>query len=222
MRKRQDESASDRFGRGDRSETRDPMRQRRAVITFIVATVGRPTLARAISSLLDQQDGGWRAIVVGDGVEPQVSDDERIRALAVEKLGHPGLVRNEAIPHVRSPWTGFLDDDDRLAPDYVGHLRAEKTGADVVVFRMLHPQLGRLPVDDAVRHGNVGISFAVRTRMLRDTPFRADFLYSNEDYELIHDLEQLGARIVFSPHCCYLVREASEAGKVREAASQVS
>jgi glycosyltransferase involved in cell wall biosynthesis len=139
---------------------------------------------------------------------PRAPDDRRIRVLAVEKLGHPSLVRNRGLEQVRTRWTGFLDDDNRLTPDYVARLRRQCAGADLVVFRMRHPELGVLPRDDCVRHGNVGISFAVRTRLLRSTPFRSDFTYSNEDYELLHDLEQRGARIRFSPNCCYLVRDA--------------
>jgi glycosyltransferase involved in cell wall biosynthesis len=178
------------------------------VITFVIATVGRATLERAIASLLGQEDPKWRAILVGDGLAPRAPGDRRFRALTAEKLGHPSLVRNRAIPHVRTSWTGFLDDDDRLTPDYVAQLSRQSAGADVVVFRMRHPELGVLPRDDAVRHGNVGISFAVRTRLLRTTPFRADFTDSNEDYELLRDLERQGARIRFSADCCYLVRNA--------------
>jgi glycosyltransferase involved in cell wall biosynthesis len=178
------------------------------LITFVIATVGRPTLARAVASLLDQQDPEWRAIVVGDGVLPRVPVDRRIRVLAIEKLGHPSHVRNRGVERVRTRWTGFLDDDDRLSPDYVAQLRRHCASVDVVIFRMRHPELGILPRDDNVRHGNVGISFAVRTSLLRKTPFRADFTSSNEDYELLNDLEQQGARIRFSPACCYLVRDA--------------
>jgi glycosyltransferase involved in cell wall biosynthesis len=178
------------------------------VITFVVPTVGRPSLAAAVASLLAQDDPAWRAILIGDGLEPQAPDDPRFRTLRVEKIGHPGLVRNEAFRYVRTAWAGFLDDDDRLAPQYVRKLREQGRRADVVVFRMCHPQLGVLPRDDVVRHGNVGISFAVRTRLLRTTPFRADYIHSNEDFELLRDLELRGATIRFSADCCYLVRDA--------------
>jgi glycosyltransferase involved in cell wall biosynthesis len=178
------------------------------MITLLVPTAGRPSLRRALDSLLAQSDGDWHAIVIGDGRAPEVPADERIRGLEVPKIGHPGLVRNKALPLVTTPWTGFLDDDDRLTPDYVRRLRAEAAGADVVIFRMSHPQLGVLPREDVVRHGNVGISFAARTELLRETPFRADFVASNEDFELLHDLAVRGARIHFSPCCVYLVRDA--------------
>lgn len=178
------------------------------MITFVIATLNRPTLERAVRSLLEQEDPDWRAIVVGDGVVPSAPEDRRIRVFAVERLGHPSHVRNRGVDRVRTRSTAFLDDDDRLTPDYVTCWRKQCTGADVLVFRMRHPQLGELPQDDCVRHGNVGISFAVRTRLLHSTPFRADYLYSNEDFELLHDLEERGALIRFSPDCCYLVRDA--------------
>lgn len=41
-------------------------------ITFIIPTIGRETLGLSISSLLKQDTQNWKAIIVFDGIEPNI------------------------------------------------------------------------------------------------------------------------------------------------------
>lgn len=127
------------------------------LVTFIVPTVGRPSLDASIKSLQSQTDGAWEAILVLDGwfahhvhnvtmltehfihrVQAIASymSDKRIHVLSLpKKLGHPptctyscsGAVRNVAMARVKTPFVAFLDDDDLLRPQYVELLRKEST-----------------------------------------------------------------------------------------------
>ena len=58
----------------------------------------------------------------------------------------------------------------------------------------------------AFTHGNVGISFALRTALWRDNPFIAGppLTFRGEDYELIRRMSDQGRRIVLSSHVAYL------------------
>lgn len=126
-------------------------------VTFIVPTLGRPSLDAAIKSLQSQTDSDWEAILVLDGwfthhihnvtmlnthfmqrvqTIAGYMSDKRIHVLSLpRKLGHPptckyscsGAVRNIAMAKVTSPWVAFLDDDDLIRPQYVEVLRKEAT-----------------------------------------------------------------------------------------------
>jgi hypothetical protein len=56
----------------------------------------------------------------------------RSHHLRVQRLAARRLDRNEAVPRIRTDWTGFLDDDDALTPDYVRRWRVERSEVDVV------------------------------------------------------------------------------------------
>ena len=40
------------------------------LITFIIPSIGRPSLQRTINSLMDMKDPDWKAIIVFDGINP--------------------------------------------------------------------------------------------------------------------------------------------------------
>jgi glycosyltransferase involved in cell wall biosynthesis len=212
------------------------------LVTFIVPTKGRPSLKHAVRSLVDQTNPRWRAIVMGDGIDPDTFADARIdkrtfflRGMASHSAG---LTRNAAISfaianNFPTPWLAFLDDDDELTSDYVQRLEEETQTprgeeAGVVVFRMHHPELGILPpldMDDAaqLRWGQVGISFAVRTpwfwpphslRFIRERPSQPSQGQYNEDIDLLLRLrDKLGAVVHLSPALTYRVRP--QQGKVK-------
>jgi len=91
-----------------------------ALVTFIIPTIGRPTLTKTLDSILNNTDPNWNAIVMFDGIQPTIgSNDPRIRIYYMEKKGrlnHAGIVRNTAIQFATTPWIGFVDDDDAISP----------------------------------------------------------------------------------------------------------
>ena len=117
-------------------------------VAFVIPTVGRPSLTRAVESLLNQTRPDWRAILVADGVTAEslpraAVQDARVTVLPIPLAPRPfpaAAVRNAAIPlllqwqsattqtngHVATLtapppplWVAFLDDDDVVLPQYV-------------------------------------------------------------------------------------------------------
>jgi len=196
-----------------------------AHVAFIVPTLGRPSLRKALASLESQSDPGWLAHVVGDGVRPQVPGDPRFWTWEARPTKSAGLTRNlgmgfasAATPEGELPveWLAFLDDDDTVTPNYVQLLRREH--ADVVIFRMLHPQLGVLPdpTEPQLCWGQVGISFAVRRAFVQEhhLRFEREYVYAghpahtpfNEDIDFLRKCQAHGARVLLHPEITYYVR----------------
>lgn len=170
-----------------------PIRQyhRFPLVTFIIPSLGRESLWRAMRSLATQAHLGdkWRALVVFDGPEAyekvkpwfdKLVQDGSGQVCGVwppEPLNSSGLLRNYGLnaienqtkfPYFNSPWVGFLDDDDSLDPEYVSELNEITAYASeavhCVVFRMDDPRLGILPdpVKPRLEWGAVGISYTVK------------------------------------------------------------
>lgn len=189
-------------------------------MTFIVPTVGRPSLERALQSIHDQTDDDYEVVVVFDGHKPNMeSADKRLWLLHTEK-GNAGETRNVGLDwfgsNGESEWVAFLDDDDYLLPTYVEHLREsaeDHPWADMVVSRMKHPVWGTLPLPGGeLRRGLVGISFAIRSRLvmhggLRFVKERVAERF-HEDWEMISAVQKTG-KIYLSTHCDYMCREAT-------------
>ena len=181
-----------------------------SLITFIIPTVGRPTLKRAIQSLLDQQDPGWNAIVVFDGIAPTLSEqDPRISVMQIPKTGvanHAGRVRNAGLALATTDWVGFVDDDDTLNPLYITHLKTHLQSypnAEVVIFRMNYT-CGRIiprPQATNFQEGDVGISFCCRRDL--HPRFEPSMV---EDFRLLDHFRTSGKMIIMSPHVVYHVR----------------
>lgn len=171
-------------------------------LTIVIPTTGRESLERAKASAWAAADD---VIVVADG-------DESVPARVHVDAGCPGITRNAAIPHVRTEWVGFLDDDDALVPDVYRRAFDElaNDGCDVVVQTMDHPTLGLIPrpqVPGVLFHGNVGISFAVRSKWWRHNPFIAGppRTFRGEDYELVRRAQDQDRTVVISTEVGYVV-----------------
>lgn len=191
------------------------------MITFIIPTIGRGSLAGTIDSLLGQSEPDWKAIVVYDGVAPTaLSQDPRISIAQVSKTGGPkddgngraGYVRNHGIKLAHTEWIGFVDDDDIIEPSYVRSLKDEllkEAHADVVIFRMKF-EWGRVcpePGSTCFKMGDVGISFCARRSLFTHDNFW--FIQSEvEDFLLLEMLRGAGKRIVMSESIVYLVGAA--------------
>jgi glycosyltransferase involved in cell wall biosynthesis len=181
------------------------------IITFIIPSIGRPTLPKTLDSLKKMADPHWQAIVMFDGIAPTIqSDDPRITVLRMEKTGtlnHAGRVRNEAIRHATTEWIGFVDDDDTLNPSYVTDLRAHLVdNPDVVIFRMQDKHLIIPPPDHTdfiINH--VGISFCAKRSL-----FVQDQIWfepsGTEDFYLLNAFRAQKKRIIMSPRINYNVR----------------
>lgn len=198
-----------------------------AFVTFIVPTVGRESLKRAIDSLYAQEDDDWNAIIVGDGNNPartpgiELEDQDLNRVVFIDAgtFGSAGETRNAGLDFFRlngintMRWIAFLDDDDHLDPTYVDLLKARSEDypwAEFIVFRMKHPQLGILPPPSGeLRLGTVGISFAAKEEIMRDKRFvKEDVsrLY-HEDWTMIEELSRDHHGFI-APEIAYYVREA--------------
>ena len=186
------------------------------MITFIIPSIGRPTLQRALLSLQNQTDMEWRALVIMDGVDiTNPVTDERIQYMRVDKLGelnHAGRVRNVGMEaeKERSSWFAFLDDDDTLTPDYVEKLRhAIQTHPEmeVFIFRMHFNESDVPPFNIDLNNigvGQIGISFAIKTSIFCEGfKFEPSHL---EDFYLFDRMRSAGKKIHMLPHVCYLVR----------------
>jgi glycosyltransferase involved in cell wall biosynthesis len=119
-----------------------------AKITFIVPTIGRATLTETIQSIANQTCGGWKAIIIFDGIPPTIIiDDPRFQILHIaNKVERPpdqtnsaGYVRNYGIQFATTEWVGFVDDDDTIRNTYVETFFKEiaEYENDVVIFRMV-------------------------------------------------------------------------------------
>ena len=188
-----------------------------ALITFIIPTINRITLANTIFSLLEQTVSTWKAIIIFDGCSPtnqyllSMLSDVRFLCLTITQLGkenHAGYVRNIGLDLVDTPWVGFVDDDDILTSNYIQRLQEEiaiTPSADAIVFKMA--DRGRIipPLNyNSIVIGEVGISFAYKRSLIRE-----GFLFepsSIEDFTLLKKMETAHKCIIFSPFVTYLVR----------------
>ena len=180
-------------------------------ITFIIPSIGRPTLSRTIESLKNLNDPNWKAIIVFDGIEPTFyPDDSRVTICAVQKQGYyncAGCVRNQGIKLVRTRWVGFVDDDDILLPNYIDAFRRQlHRNPDVIILRMLTPDGIFPPLEDAdFSKGLVGISFCAKTSLFQENNLW--FISSTyEDFYLLDKWRRSFKKIVISPETAYIVR----------------
>ena len=183
------------------------------MITFIIPTLKRNTLQRAIDSLLQQTNKNWKAIVVFDGVDPVEYKHPQIKTIKIPKTGkvnYAGEVRNVGIKAADTEWIGFLDDDDTISKDYVSRFEEEiklTPDAKCIIFRMKNyvsiPQILPLPQDDNFYEAKVGISFAMKKDL--GLLFKASAI---EDFRLLEAIRKGRNKMVISPYVTYFVRNS--------------
>jgi glycosyltransferase involved in cell wall biosynthesis len=177
-------------------------------ITFVIPTINRDTLARAIESLKNQTVNDWNAIVVFDGVEEICFNDSRIQSLRIEKsgvAGQSGVVRNYGIKGCKTEWIGFLDDDDTITPDYVETLLNKYEDKDLVIWKMIYADGLVLPPKDhhTINVNCVGISFCFKNKF-ENVLF--DRNYHLEDFEFLEKMQSLTDNWIIAEEICYKVR----------------
>ena len=197
--------------------------QKENKITFIIPTVGRPTLERSVKSILNQTNPRWELIVIFDGLEPNYEiEHEKIRIIKLKKkigegVNSAGKVRNYAMQFVKTPWIGFLDDDDIISPLYVQRFLAEKKLSrekgkvlDIIIFRMYnHNNDTIFPKLNQTNFflNQVGISFAIKTKLYKEG---AQFIPSSgEDFNFLDRMRKNKNKIMISPYILYFVRPES-------------
>ncbi len=195
-----------------------------AMITFIIPTIGRDTLPRAIDSVMEQTTANsniWKIIIIFDGMEPNLKGDKyinhpQIMIKSCPKMGtglnSAGLVRNWGMQYVETEWTAFLDDDDVIGPNYIERFMEEMKemngDLDVLIFRM---KLGERIVPSLTTNNfflcDVGISFILKSNLFleRGFVFQAD---GAEDYLYLNKLRENNCKIVISPYIQYFVKDA--------------
>jgi len=181
------------------------------MITFIIPSINRESLKRAINSLINQTNNNWRAIIIYDGVDVTEFDDDRVIIKKIKKLGDnspthgiSGLVRNEGIKLVKTEWIGFLDDDDSLHKDYVKTLFEKYSDKDFVIWRMTYKNgliIPRLTNDNLV-FGNVGISFCYKNKF---SNLLFDSNRDGEDYDFLKKLTNLSSNYIITSEVYYNV-----------------
>lgn len=183
------------------------------MVTFVIPTIARRTLINTIKSLKIQTNSNWNAIVIYDGNSEQkqlfveeVCNDYRIKVLATNKIigirdrnkdntfrGAAGLVRNIGIREANGIWVGFVDDDDTLHESYVEWLT--EYDCDIVVFKMKYHNGSVIPNTDELKAGSVGISFAVKSKLIKTNDI--EFINNcSEDYIFLKKCISFGKYII--------------------------
>lgn len=97
--------------------------------TTIIPTIGRPTLTRAVTSVLDQVagDADYEIVVVNDGGKPLADmawmESPQITLLNTQRRER-SFARNTGAAVARGEYLHFLDDDDWMLPGAMTALRA--------------------------------------------------------------------------------------------------
>jgi len=190
----------------------------KSIVTFVVPSIGRESLNKTIKHLQEQTLNAWQCAVVFDGVKCPASapwkEDSRITYIEIEKTGNSdnrhgnaGKVRNVALPHVTTPYTAFVDDDDYLDPTYVESILQEIGTDDGIVFRMRMPSgkiVPPLEMGNQIVMTHVGISFVLKTDKIKENNLR--FINSNgEDFDFLDKAVKSGVKINVSDKSLYYV-----------------
>jgi cellulose synthase/poly-beta-1,6-N-acetylglucosamine synthase-like glycosyltransferase len=195
-----------------------------AFITFIVPTVNRVTLLRTLTSIRQQTNQRWKAIILFDGCEPteesllSLLQDTRFLYISIKKhgvlspnqRGKAGQIRNIGMSMVTTPWIGFVDDDDIIFPKYIENLMEESSSlsnVDLISFRMIDTDhLVPPPLCQSILPNQIGISFAIKSSL-----FKEGFLFSQsemEDYHFVKEVHRAKKMIILSSHITYLTRDS--------------
>lgn len=189
------------------------------LITFVIPSIGRATLANTLCSLYEQSYDDWNAIVCFDDVKPIIKDHYKVHVLNTpSKLGvgrnGAGAVRNYAIKEMAhrqslGKWIGFVDDDDTLSPmytDYLFHHNRRDPVPDIIVFSMQWVEGRVLPRDHTLPleqlENDIGISFCCQKHVFSQIQFDPS---SGEDFDFLKRAQQIGFMVKIVPEVMYYV-----------------
>ena len=180
-------------------------------VTFIIPSIGRSSLKRAVESVINQGDWNWKIIIVFDGIEPNIDfNNDHIKYITAPKTNSAGLTRNIAIPLVDTGWTAFLDDDDYIADTYIQKLKYyinEDSERDIIIFTYrditngnTRPPLGFKDIVSC----EVGISFACKTDFIHHNDIKFQW-GAIEDFAFLNDCRNAGAKYYLTNDVQYYV-----------------
>ena len=183
---------------------------------FLVPSVGRKALSRALNSIRNQNRDGWRALVVFDGegknIPEEFKDDARFTFINAPYTKSAGLTRNYGMRYIQEEWIAFLDDDDHLREDYCQRLEEEIQRfpeVKTVIWRILHQKdIVPDPNSSDFRIGRVGIAFAIHHTVFENYGLSFCNEYA-EDFKLLRDIRSRKLPMVISPYVLYTVRHVS-------------
>jgi glycosyltransferase involved in cell wall biosynthesis len=98
----------------------------RPLVSVLIRTLGRASLATSIASALAQTHRPLEIVVVNAGTKalpPLAAGDARLRVVEGGPYDRPRAA-NAALDNASGEWLVFLDDDDELAPSHVESLLA--------------------------------------------------------------------------------------------------
>ena len=131
-------------------------------VSFIVPTIGRPTLARSLRSIRWQMQDGDEVVVCGPADLPILRWCRHMRMDNVPRC-YGGPERRLGIENATGDYLAFLDDDDIFLPNARGLMAdaAEQTPHRPVVFRMQDLATGvvkwvDISPEPCLKNGNVG------------------------------------------------------------------
>lgn len=124
------------------------------MISFIVATLGRPSLEATLASI--ETLPGDEILVVGNVKEGKRGNVRYIPHPPGGDWGH--TERNDVTPYARGQYLAHIDDDDTYAPDARAWMEdaIRKTPAKPIIFRMRFPNGITLWEEPELRCGNLG------------------------------------------------------------------
>jgi glycosyltransferase involved in cell wall biosynthesis len=154
-------------------------------MNYIIPTLGRNTLGRAVKSIIDE-DKSANIIVMGNGKSAGEN-----RNIAISKLDPT------------HKWTLFIDDDDYYESGYLSQLNDEY---DMVVFRAkIGPNWVQPPYGEVGLHMNrVGIHFAIKTEFLMKSDIQFDSGSSAEDWRFLEKILDLNPKYVVTDEVYYI------------------
>ena len=166
------------------------------ITTFIIPSIDRPSLQRAIDSASKQA--------------PYLVEIDK------HKIG-ASAIRNGLIKLADTEWVSMLDDDDSVTDDYVQRLKEETDKhpeADLIIFREffiseLMDHDGKKYPDHfiwtapVIHWGQIGIAFSVKREVAMKHPFIEE---PNEDFHFVARIEEAGYNIHFSKYLVYRAR----------------
>jgi glycosyltransferase involved in cell wall biosynthesis len=190
------------------------------MITFVIPSIGRTTLNRALNSLINQTERNWKCIVGFDGIREnelkfELLKDERIQYLFLDKSGYlnphgngqAGQVRNKIIKEVDTEWIAFLDDDDTLNMNYISLFNEEVINKkfDCCLFRMfLNNQITPPLYINHIVQNMVGISFCVKREFIETKQIKFEN-NNTEDFYYLNNIQNNGGNIYISNYITYNV-----------------
>jgi hypothetical protein len=164
------------------------------MISFIIATLGRLSLARTLASI--EAWPGDEVILVGqvDRVVPPPTFAQAgiaVRTVSCPPGGDWGSTeRNLATPLAHGRYLAHIDDDDFYVPGHRALMAAAiATAPDAfTIFKMQYPSGGQVWQDEIIRWGNVGTPMM----LIPNVPAKMGRWGERQDCGDLHFLQTMG------------------------------